>query len=541
MYRRALLIYLATIVLPAGALLWLGIQSFERQRHALATLTAEKLAATVESRTRDAAQLVFAGNQHPIAQYFFTIEHGDIVKPTLHSPPPVTLPPEFIDAEREELVLNRPEVALGLYRKLSHTAKFRPFTLSRIARCLAKLGRADEARAVWRDIAARYPDVLDATQRPFGIVAAIEAGDTAGLLEKMNSGRWNLPADQAEYFADALGGRPDPSYGFARALHEHFRIEGMLREGDIYSYSFGPWRVFYRPQAGGRINGFSVSQDWVNAVLRPQAARELNVATPNGLALYGGSIALVLAMLGSGMFVLVRDVSRDARMNRLQSDFVSSVSHELKTPITNIRLYAETLLARDRLEDDERRESYRVIMRESERLTRLVNAVLTFARIERGERVYRFEEGDPAPVIARTLEDYREYIETAGFRLDTSIPESVPELRFDAGAISQALVNLLDNAVKYSGERREIAVRLFTRDAAVIVEVEDHGIGIPEADHALVFERYYRAPNGQGKGGYGLGLHLVRHAMEAHGGRAELESQPGRGSCFRLVLPIGIG
>ena len=187
--------------------------------------------------------------------------------------------------------------------------------------------------------------------------------------------------------------------------------------------------------------------------------------------------------------------------------------------------------------DQDRLESYRVIMRESERLTRLVNAVLTFSRIERGERVYNFEQADPAPLIARTVEDYREYIERAGFRLATSIPHSAPLVRFDRAAVSQALINLLDNAVKYSGDHREIGVRLFARDAAVVVEVEDHGIGIPPPEQRQIFERYYRAPNGQGKGGYGLGLHLVRHAMEAHGGRTELESEPGRGSRFRMVLP----
>jgi two-component system phosphate regulon sensor histidine kinase PhoR len=114
----------------------------------------------------------------------------------------------------------------------------------------------------------------------------------------------------------------------------------------------------------------------------------------------------------------------------------------------------------------------------------------------------------------------------------------MPPARFDAAAVSQALVNLLDNAVKYSGDRREIAVRLFARGATVVVEVEDHGIGIPESDQSRIFERFYRVQNGHGKGGYGLGLHLVSHVMAAHGGKAELESEPGRGSRFRLVFPV---
>ena len=536
MYRRALLIYVATIVLPAGVLLWLGIQSFERQQHALATLTAEKAAATIESRLREAARSVFDGKPEPATQYFFTIEHGEVVKPALHSPPPLTAPPEFGSAENEELVLHRPGVALALYRQMARTSRWPALALSREARCLAKLGRGEDARAVWREIAAKYPDERDLAQRPFGIVAAIESGDTAGLLEKISSGRWDLAADQAEYFATELGGRPNPSYAFARELGDHFRHEGPLREGEIYSYVFGSYHILYRA-VGGRISGFSVNQDWVDHVLRPRIEHELNLVAPGGPAVYGGAIALVLAVLGAGMFLLVRDVSREARTNRLRSDFVSSVSHELKTPITNIRLYAETLLARRGLEDEERLESYRVIMRESERLTRLVDAVLTFSRIERGESAYHFEHADPAPVIARTVEDYREFIERAGVRLEGSIPPTAALVRLDAAAVSQAVVNLLDNAVKYSGDRREITVRLFARGSAVVVEVEDHGIGIPTAEQSRVFERFYRVSNGQGKGGYGLGLHLVRHVMEAHGGRAELESEPGSGSRFRLVLP----
>jgi signal transduction histidine kinase len=538
MYRRALTLYVLTIVLPAGVLLWLGIQSFERQRHALETLAAEKLATTIESQLRDAAQSVFAGNRHPVAQYFFSIEHGEITRPALHSPPPRMTPPEFAAAEREEFDLNRPEVALGLYQQLSRTSKLRAIALSRVARCLAKLGRTDEARAIWRELAVNYPDETDLARRPFGIVATIESGDTAGLLDRMNSGRWNLAADQAEYFADKLGGRPNPSYTFARELRDRFRPQGPVREGEVYSYTFGSYRIFYRAETGDRIGGFSINQDWVNRVLRPRAERELNVSAPNGLPLYGGAIALVLAVLGAGMFVLARDVSREAGTNRLRSDFVSSVSHELKTPITLIRLYAETLLARGSFDEEERLGSYRIILRESDRLARLVDSILTFSRIERGDRIYNFERGDPAPVVARTVEDYREYIERGGFRLESCIPAEAPPVRFDSTAVSQAVINLLDNAVKYSGDRREIAVRLFARDAAVIVEVEDHGIGIAEAEQNRIFDRFYRIGNNQGKGGYGLGLHLVRHVMHAHGGAAEVESEPGRGSRFRLILPV---
>jgi hypothetical protein len=479
MFRRAILIYAATVVLPAGALLWLGLQSFERQRGALATLATEKRATTMEARLREAAQSVFAGKKHPVVQYRFTIQGGEVTSPALYSPPPLPVPLELAPADHQELELNRPDAALELNRQVARTGRHRALALSRVARCLGKLGRTTEARAVWREIAASYPDERDLAHRPFGIVAAIAAGDTDGLMAKIDSGRWALAADQAEYFASQLGGHPDASYAFARVLRAQFRHQGPLREGEVYTYTFGPHRLFYTGKKGDRIDGFSVNQEWVERVLQRRVDSELNITAPDGLALYAGAIALVVAVLGAGVFLLVRDLAREARTNRLRSDFVSSVSHELKTPITLIRLYAETLLARRGLEPKELEESYRIIVRESGRLARLVDAVLTFSRMERGERVYSFQQADPAAVVARTVQDYREYVERAGFRLDTSIPDEAPLVRLDPAAVSEAVVNLLDNAVKYSGGPREIAVRLFTRDASVVIEVEDRGIGIP--------------------------------------------------------------
>jgi two-component system phosphate regulon sensor histidine kinase PhoR len=136
------------------------------------------------------------------------------------------------------------------------------------------------------------------------------------------------------------------------------------------------------------------------------------------------------------------------------------------------------------------------------------------------------------------IDDYAEYLQTAGFTLRRELAESLPQVRFDATAVLQAVANLLDNAVKYSGESREITVRLSSREGSAVFEVEDHGPGIPTAEQQKIFERFYRVRNGSGKGGYGLGLFLVRHIMAAHGGSVEVESEPGRGSRFRLVFPV---
>ena len=543
LYRRAILIYTATIVVPACGLVWLGVQSFERQRQALATLTAEKLAAEMEAVLHTAAERALTLHSDPSAKYFFTIEHGMVVRPALYAPPPLPVPREFLEAERQELRMNRPDLALESYRKLLAEHQHESLAMSRVARCLAKLGRQGDARAAWRMLATTYPDERDPFHRPYGIVGAIESGETAGLYDQIAAGRWDLSADQAEYFLAQLDPQRTTPYleqfRFARELSDQFRPQSALRAGEIYNYSFGAWRIFYRVETEDTLSGFALNQDWVNGNLKPQIEHALGITDTSGqgLRIYGGATALVLVILSAGVGLLLRDIAREAHTNRLRSDFVSSVSHELKTPITLIRLYSETLLRPDAFREEDRDGFYSIIVRESERLGRLVDRILTFSRVERGDQVYNFEEGDIAPVIARVVEDYREYLERAGFRLQRTLAPSAPPVRFDSGALSQAVVNLLDNAVKYSGDSREITVRLGAANGCVAFEVEDHGLGIPAAERERIFGRFYRVPNGSGKGGYGLGLFLVRHIMDAHGGCVDVESEPGRGSRFRLTFP----
>ena len=538
-HRRAILIYAVTVVAPCLVLLWLGVRSFERQRQALATLQAEKLSQETEKALQSAAEIALAKPPHPAAQYYFLIEQGAVTQPALHAPPPDREPAEFLDAERAES--SHPDLALAAYQRLFAAHRQESLALSRIARVLAKLGRNTESQGAWRQLAASYPDQRDPFHRPYGIVAAINAGDTRDLYDKISSGRWELAADQAEYFLSQLDpNRTTPYLGqfqFARELNEQFRPPGNLRQGEVYSYTFAGRRIFYADQGDGRISGFALNPDWLDRTLRPQIARRLNLndATQRDLRVYGGAIAAVLLILSAGVALLWRDLSRETSLNRLRAEFVSSVSHELKTPITLIRLYGETLLRG--IDEQHREDFYRVIMRESVRLGRLVEGILRFSRVERGDQVYNFEHGDLAPVVMRIVDDYREYLERSGFRLERVLPESAPPVRFDAAALSQAVVNLLDNAVKYSGDSRDIAVRMAAQNGHVTVEVEDHGIGISPADREKIFERFFRVTNGSGTGGYGLGLFLVRHIMEAHGGRAEVESQPGRGSRFRLVFP----
>lgn len=539
-YRRAILIYLITIIIPVGVLLWMGVKSFERQREALATLTAEKLAAAIDVRKRQAAQAALDDPPQPIATHFFTITAGELTRPALRTPLPPPLPTPFIELDRLEL--HSPHKAMAAYRRLSRDPAHAALALSRIARGLARAGRKEDATRTWRDLAARFPDARDPFDRPYGIVAAIQAGDTTGLLEKIKSWRWELPADQAEYFVEQLGAGQADAYlerfRFGREIAYGFRPVSGLREGEVHVTEVAGRPIFYRADGPDQVRGFAADPTVLKA-LESEVQAGLGLTDPQGrdLRLHAGAVAVVSLLLSAGVLLLVRETSREARTNELRADFVSGVSHELKTPITLVRLYGETLLRHETLTDSERREFYRIITRESTRLGRLVDQVLAFSKIERGQLTYDLQEGDLPAVANAVLDDYREWLEHAGFSIVREVPDALPPTRFDPAAVAQALVNLLDNAVKYSGDSRRVAVRLTQSEASVTIEIEDHGPGIPIEEQTRIFDRFYRASSRSGKGGYGLGLFMVQHIMRGHGGVVEVESKPGRGSCFRLVFP----
>jgi len=251
------------------------------------------------------------------------------------------------------------------------------------------------------------------------------------------------------------------------------------------------------------------------------------------------TLAAVLAALGFGVVLWLRAVSRQARLAEMRASFVSNVSHEMRTPLSLIALYAETLKL-GRVSDPEQTSEFQdVIYRESKRLMQMVNNVLDFSRIESGREKLKFEPSRIGDIIAEVVNDYREPMQAAGFEVKTEISSDLPEVMADRAALSQALLNLLDNAVKYSPEEKSITVRARRRGAEVAIDVEDRGVGIPAAEQSRIFEQFHRVENPltPETRGSGLGLALAKHTAEAHGGRIELDSEPGRGSRFTIVLP----
>jgi signal transduction histidine kinase len=249
----------------------------------------------------------------------------------------------------------------------------------------------------------------------------------------------------------------------------------------------------------------------------------------------------VLSVLMIGGLLLTKHiVGKEMALARLKSDFVSNVSHELRTPLALIRLYAETLELGRITTQEKKQQYYRIIRKESERLTALINNILDFSRIEAGRKEYEFRETDIAELVHNTLDSYRYQIEQQGFEFEESIDSNLPAVRVDREAIARAVVNLVNNALKYSADEKFLGVKLYCDNGAVKLEVEDHGIGIARRDQSKIFEKFYRTgdPLVHNTKGSGLGLSLVQHITQAHGGDIAVESTPGKGSRFILSLPL---
>ena len=254
-------------------------------------------------------------------------------------------------------------------------------------------------------------------------------------------------------------------------------------------------------------------------------------------------IAVLVLVIGTGSLLIVSSLNSELKRARQKTDFVSNVSHELKTPLTSIRMFSE-LLAEGRVTDTTKQRSYlNIISAEAARLTRLINNVLDFSRMERGEKKYNFESSDLAEVVRSTAGTFRPHFEATGFKFDCEVPDTPIPVQGDADALSQVIVNLLSNAEKYSNGGREIAVQVVQKQSPlphVEVRVLDRGLGVPRGSGEKIFEKFYRAHDSLSSGiqGSGLGLTIARQIARAHGGEVVYEPREGGGSCFILRLPV---
>jgi two-component system phosphate regulon sensor histidine kinase PhoR len=250
-------------------------------------------------------------------------------------------------------------------------------------------------------------------------------------------------------------------------------------------------------------------------------------------------LALILGIMLLVGYLLLRDVNREAGLAEMRTQFVADVSHEIKTPLTAIRLYADKLALGSKLDEQTRSAYVDTIINESERLGRLVDNVLAFAEIESGSRVYEPTPTALAVVVESAARAVDYLFVQRGFHLSVSIDDGVPVVKADAGAMEQAILNLLVNAMKYSGDARQVDLRLRREAREVVIEVADKGVGIDVKDQARIFEKFHRVRTAETGhvAGTGLGLALVQHIARAHGGHVGVESAPGKGSTFSIRLP----
>jgi signal transduction histidine kinase len=301
-------------------------------------------------------------------------------------------------------------------------------------------------------------------------------------------------------------------------------------------FSAGWKRPFVATEIGEALPHWEVAAYLVNPAQLTRAAHTARLTL-------GLLIALLVLAIGVGSWLIVRSLNSELKLARQKTDFVSNVSHELKTPLTSIRMFSE-LLAEGRVADPAKQRTYLdIITAEAARLTRLINNVLDFSRLERGEKKYDFRPCDLVEVVRTAAQTFRPHLEAGGFKFDCALPDAAVSVRGDADALSQIIVNLLSNAEKYSNDHKEITLQLNRRESPLPhaeVTVLDRGLGVPRGSGEKIFEKFYRAHDSLGSGiqGSGLGLTIARQIARAHGGDVVYEPREGGGSSFILRLPV---
>jgi signal transduction histidine kinase/tetratricopeptide (TPR) repeat protein len=282
--------------------------------------------------------------------------------------------------------------------------------------------------------------------------------------------------------------------------------------------------------------------DWTLQIHQPPP-RLIKTFLLSRRGLYSFVFLLIAGILAFGLVLTTRAVSHELELARMKSDFVSTVSHEFKSPLTSIRQLAE-MLQTGRVPSEERRQKYYdVLLEQSERLTLLTDNILSLAKIEEGRAEFKFECTDIAVLLTEVVASIQERVRHEGFDIGLKVEGAFPLLAADRTALSQAVTNLIDNAIKYSGDSRRVSVRASVEEQALVIAVQDFGVGIKKEDIPRVFERFYRGGEELTRTvkGSGLGLTLVKEIVEAHRGKVHVESEPGKGSLFSIRLPLPQG
>jgi two-component system phosphate regulon sensor histidine kinase PhoR len=250
-------------------------------------------------------------------------------------------------------------------------------------------------------------------------------------------------------------------------------------------------------------------------------------------------LIFLVFILGLGMWFLYRNIRREMSLAQAKSEFVSNVSHEIRTPLSLISMYAETL-EMGRISEEKKKEYHTVIAKEAARLSGIVNRILNFSQIQANKKTYDSKPVNLNELVDEVLKSYLVHMRDKGFSCELTKGEDVKTIAGDRNSIVEAFINLIDNAMKYSGDKKDVRIRTGSDGNFSFIEVADEGIGIAKKHQGEIFDQFFRAPTGDvhNTKGSGLGLTLVKKTMEAHHGKIKVESAVGRGSTFRLYFPI---
>ncbi|MFA5336094.1 MAG: ATP-binding protein [Candidatus Omnitrophota bacterium] len=269
------------------------------------------------------------------------------------------------------------------------------------------------------------------------------------------------------------------------------------------------------------------------------AVKEIQLNKPDERSVMVSAAAVMKEGELSGALLVFHDITELRRLEKVRQDFVANVSHELRTPLSSIKGYSETLMDGGVRDPKEQKEFLEIIYRESDRLAKLIDDILDLSRTESGKMAMVFMPLDVSPVVKRVCAILEKQAAMKSIRIALDIPAGTPRILADESRLSQVILNLLDNAVKYTPEGGDVRISAAPEGNFVRIDVFDTGVGIPEADIPRIFERFYRVDKARSRelGGTGLGLSIVKHIVQAHGGQVSVKSAPEKGSTFSFTIP----
>jgi signal transduction histidine kinase len=464
----------------------------------------------------------------------------------------------------------RPEAALAEYGELARSAGVAirgvPAELvGRRARCalLAELGRRDELRT---EAASLYDDLSSGRWQIQQAVYDVHAEELAGWLDlDRAAGAADYALAQGVRWLWERWQRDRTKTGRASETWQGRRVTMLWRgnEARLSALVAGPdyaerhWLSTLETALQSNSVEVALGNDvsspgmpvvirqasdtglpWAIVVTSSDPHADLEELAGRRRLLFAG-LALLVVLIGAGVYFIARAFAREMAVAQLQSDFVAAVSHDFRTPLTSLRQLSEAFNGARPIEDARRRQYYQVLERATQRLNTLVEGLLDFGRMEAGARIYRMESLEAADLVSSVVEDFRREAELRGYQVELRHDGDLPGINGDREALGRAIRNLLDNAIKYSPECKTVWVDLKHRDGRVAIGVRDRGLGISSAEQKEVLRKFVRGSSSERAGvkGTGIGLTMVQHIVRAHRGELRVESVPGEGSTFTILIP----